>query len=400
MVAVRPVAAWVVDQAFAPAVVGPAYDALGPAERRALAERNDDSFFNVLRSPVDLEADTPGGGGGEAGAAALLEANARALERLLRTGRYRPPGGAALHLYGLRSGDHNQVAVVGDVPVRAVRDGAIRPHERTRSAKEAELAGHLRHLRMQSSPVGLTYRADPAIDALVADACRTSPLVDLVTVDGVEHRVWEVPGELTSTLADAFAAVPTAYIVDGHHRVAATLRTGDESFLAGLVPDDQLRLLPYHRVVAGPLATSADGLDDRLRTWPGATTLPAPRLPSGAGRAVVGWRGGWHEVPLDPQPGELDVDAAARVLLEPLAGVMDARTDPRLDFVPGEDDLARLAALATERHGLAVALHPPTVAQLVAEADGGRTMPPKSTWFEPKLRSGIFVVRRPPLAAG
>src|SRR3954469_8557295 len=147
MVAVRPVSAWVVDQDFASAVVGPAYDALGSAERRGLADASRDSFFNVLRSPVDLEPDA---GATDGRAEELREANAAALERLLGTGRYRPPTGASLYLYGLRSGDHEQTAVVGDVPVRAVRDGAIRPHERTRSAKEAELADHLRHLRMQS----------------------------------------------------------------------------------------------------------------------------------------------------------------------------------------------------------------------------------------------------------
>ena len=160
MVAVRPVAAWVVEPSFATDVVGPAYDALGSAERRALAEGNEDSFFNVLRSPVDFVDDD--------GAEELLAANAAALERLLGTGRYRPP--------------HREQAVplrpaVGEP--RADRSGRRRagaarcstapsgPTSATRSAKEAELAGHLRHLRMQSSPVGLTYRADPAIDALV-----------------------------------------------------------------------------------------------------------------------------------------------------------------------------------------------------------------------------------------
>jgi uncharacterized protein (DUF1015 family) len=388
MVALRPVAAWVVEPGFATAVVGPAYDALGSEERRALAEANEDSFFNVLRSPVDFVEDR---------AEELLAANEVALERLLRTGRYRPPPGDRLYLYGLRSGDHEQTAVVGDLPVGAVIDGAIRPHERTRSAKEAELAGHLRRLRIQSSPVGLTYRAHPTIDALVAEARGSPPLVELVTVDGVEHRVWEVPGGLTAPLVETFGSVGRAYIVDGHHRVAATLRTGDRTFLSGLVPDAQLRLLPYHRVVAGPLPTTLAVVLDALRRRPGVSRLAGPEAPARAGEAVVGLDGAWYRVPLHPGPGELDVDAAARVVIEPLGGVHDARTDPRLDHVPGAGDLSRVAALAAERHGLAVVVHPPTVEQLVAEADAGRTMPPKSTWFEPKLRSGVFVVRRPPL---
>ena len=179
------------------------------------------------------------------------------------------------------------------------------------------------------------------------------------------------------------------------------MRTGDAAFLAGLVPDDQLHLLPYHRVVAGPLAAPAAELRDRLARWPGPIGRRPVRPPRGGPVSRwSGWTGAWYEVPparlarasstWRPPPGSL---------LDPLAGVADARTDPRLDFVPGGGaDLSRLAELAAERHGLAVALHPPTVAQLVAEADAGRTMPPKSTWFEPKLRSGVFVVRRPPLS--
>ena len=386
MVAVRPVAAWVVDQDFAPAVVGPAYDALGPAERRALADADRDSFFNVLRSPVDLDA---GRAGREGRADELLDANAAALERLLGTGRYRPPPGAALYLYGLRSGDHAQTAVVGDLPVRAVRDGAIRPHERTRSAKEAELADHLRHLRMQSSPVGLTYRADPAIDALVAEARRTpSP-------GGPRHRRRRrAPGvggarpthRPARRRLRRGAHAPTSSTATTGWR--PPLRTGDDAFLAGLVPDDQLRLLPYHRVVAGPLAAPAAEAARPAGRLAGGDAPARPRPPGRAGIAVVGWQGTWYEVPLDRPAGRARrgrgrpgaAGTAGRRGRRPHRPAAGLRARRRRPVPPGR---AR-----PERAGLAVALHPPTVAQLVAEADAGRTMPPKSTWFEPKLRSG------------
>jgi uncharacterized protein (DUF1015 family) len=389
VVALSAVDAWVVRPSWGPSVVGQPYDGLRPAERRRLADANADSFFNVVRSPVDYgEGPVPDD---------LLAGNNRALERLLGGGRYRPPERPELYVYGLHSEHGRQLAVVADVPVAAFRDGEVRAHERTREAKEAELARHLAELRMSSSPVGLTYRASPTVDGLVTATVAAPPLCDFAAADGVRQTVWTVPAGATAELLAAFGAVGSAYIVDGHHRVAAATRVGDRAFLAGLVPHDQLHLLPYHRVVAGPLPLPAADLLARAEAEPADPPTGWP--PPGEVRLYVG--GGWYRVLLDRRPaGMLDVEAVGHQVLGPLAGVTDPRSDPRLDFVPGNAGAALLAQLADATGGLAVALHPPTVEQLLACADAGETMPPKSTWFEPKLRSGVFVVRRPPLDGG
>ena len=392
MVALSPVEAWLVDSAWGPAVVGPPYDGLRPEERRRLADADADSFFNVVRSPVDYgEGPAPGD---------LLSRNAGALERLLDTGRYRPPPGPALFVYGLESAGRRQLAVVADVAVAAFRDGQVRAHERTREAKEAELARHLHRLRMSSSPVGLTYRSSAEVDELVAATTARGPLVDFVPSDGVRQLVWSVATHDQAALRAAFDDVASAYIVDGHHRVAAAGRVGDPTFLAGLVATDQLHLLPYHRVVAGPLPLPPEELVARAGAEPAGDGFgPPPWPPAGEARLYVDRC--WYRLRLvGRHPGTLDVEAVNDQLLAPLAGVRDPRSDPRLDFVPGNAAPELLARLADERQGLAVALHPPSVTQLLAHADAGRTLPPKSTWFEPKLRSGVFVVRRPPPPAG
>lgn len=386
MVLLAPVQAWVVEQSWASTVVGHAYDGLRPEQRRQVADSNPDSFFNVVRSANDYGDDPVPDD--------LQAANARSLQRLLRGGRYVSSGRPALFLYRLRSAGHEQIAVVGDVPVAAFRTGEVRAHERTREAKELELARHLSDVRMSSSPVGLTYRSEPLIDELVEKGSAGPPLVDFTSADGVQQAVWELAAPLAREVIRAFTPVGAAYIIDGHHRVAAAARVGDEYFLAGLVPADQLNLAAYHRVVAGPLPIPPAEVVERLAAHPSDQPVLAP----GRGQVGLYLAGRWYVARLHlPEADTLDVEAAAAQVLGPLAGITDPRLDPRLDFVPGTASAALIQQLADSQEGLALTLHPPSVNQLLTEADAGRTLPPKSTWFEPKLHSGVFVVQRRPL---
>ncbi|MEA3216283.1 MAG: hypothetical protein QOJ19_2439 [Acidimicrobiia bacterium] len=386
MVLLAPVRAWVVEQSWASTVVGYAYDGLRPEQRRQVADSNPDSFFNVVRSVNDY--------GDDPVPEDLQAANARSLQRLLRGGRYVSSGRRALYLYRLRSAGHEQIAVVGDVPVAAFLNGEVRAHERTREAKELELARHLSDVRMSSSPVGLTYRGEALVDELVEKGSAGPPLVDFTSSDGVRQAVWELSAPVAREVIQAFTRVAAAYIVDGHHRVAAAARVGDEHFLAGLVPANQLNLAAYHRVVAGPLPVEPAEVVDRLAARPSDEPVLAP----GRGQVGLYLAGRWYRAGLQlPDQDTLDVEAAAAQVLGPLAGVTDPRVDPRLDFVPGTASAALIQQLADRREGLALTLHPPSVNQLLAEADAGRTLPPKSTWFEPKLHSGVFVVQRRPL---
>ena len=333
-------------------MVGPPYDGLRPEERRRLADANADSFFNVVRSPVDYgEGPAPDD---------LLAGNARALERLLELGRYRPPPGPAMFVYGLEAAGRRQMAVVADVAVAAFRAGEVRAHERTREAKETELARHLHRLRMSSSPVGLTYRSSAAVDELVAATTARPPLVDFAPSDGVRQLVWSVAAHDHAALLAAFAAdVASAYIVDGHHRVAAAGRVGDPTFLAGLVATDQLHLLPYHRVVAGPLPLPTDELIARAGAEPAADGFgPSPWPPAGEARLYVD-RGLVPASPARPPPRHARRGGGGRPAPGPAgrgAGPPQ-RSTPRLRARHRRARL--LARLADQRQGLAVALHPP-----------------------------------------
>ena len=224
------------------------------------------------------------------------------------------------------------------------------------------------------------------------DVCRADSLVDFVSDDDVGQAVWEVPDAQTGTLVEALGKVGGAYIVDGHHRVAAAARVGDATFLAGLVPDDQLHLLPYHRLVAGPLPLSPAAIVERLGALPSAEPVGRP----GPGEVGLYLDGRWFRARLD---GIAPRRRGRRPAGARTVGRRDRPPhDPRLDFVPGSVDTVVLSRLADHRRGMVVAVHPPSVDQLFAEADAGRILPPKSTWFEPKFHSGVFVVRRPPLA--
>lgn len=387
MVELRPVDALLVAQEFAASVVGPAYDALLPAERRALAAQNPDSFFNVVRSGTDHP---------ELDAAGLLASNAAALERLVAERRYRAPQ-HGLFLYRLVSDDHHQTAVVGDIAVRQVTEGSVRAHERTREAKETELASHLSHLRMNSSPVGLGYRARADIDELVRRHTAEPAQLDFRTVDGLRQQVWAVTErEAMEAIETAFGRLEATYIIDGHHRVAAAARhDGEGHFLAALIPDHELRLLPYHRIVGGPLP---DGRTERLAaladTFEVRPIATPPALADAASFALYLDHRWWLLRRRRPVGAELAATIGDREILGPLLGVADPRHDVRLDFVAGHRRAEEIAAIADARHGAALLLTAPSLPQVFSEADAGRALPPKSTWFEPKLRSGVFVVWR------
>ena len=294
---------------------------------------------------------------------------------------------------------------------RSVLDGGIRAHERTRVVKEAELARHLAHLGMHSSPVGLGYRAHADIDELVRSLTQETADLDFVTSDGLVQQVWAIadPDDVEALQA-AFASVASTYIIDGHHRVAAASRIdGGGSFLAALIPDHELRLLAYHRMVAGPLPEDLSRRLGRLGSHylvvanpegPQRGRTAGPPASEGAGSvpllafdlyAAGRWYGLLRQGPRDDR---LAAAVADDELLGPLFDIVDPRRDPRLAYVAGQREPDEIAALAQAEGGAALLLPAPSVADVFEQVDRGQTLPPKSTWFEPKLRSGIFVVWR------
>lgn len=411
MPALRPFAAWLVDPASAGEVVSPAYDSLTPQERYEYAEAHPRSYLNAMRALEEFPA------GRRPTLDALLAANAESLERFLAGGyfRYRPE--PSLYLYRMETGEEVQTGVVGEVPVEEYRRGLLKKHENTRSDREDRLARYLYTVGAASSPVSLTYRQDGAIDAMVEGETKRSPALVYDADDGVRHSIWRIEdGVGNERLMEAFAGIPCAYLTDGHHRCAATARyaaqreaenpehSGEEAYsyiLAAFFPHDQLRIHPFNRCVrdldgARPEAFVAS-LGAAFEVTPiegGALRSEEPgcfamRLDERSYRLCTRP----ESVPEDPA-GSLDVNILQERILRPLLGIDDPRSDPRLDYRPGDFDAPSLARLREEGWRLVFATCPPSIEALMAVADAGETMPPKSTFFVPKLRSGIFVCRR------
>lgn len=366
-----PVPAGVVRAEDGAEIVSPAYDLFTPAERGAHARRHPRSFLNGTPSEEDdVDSDYERR---RAQATTYLEN-----ELACDTWTFGPP---ALYVLELKSGDHVQVGVVGDVPWDRFPE-VIRPHEATRPDRVDDLTDYLETVGYGSSPVGLAYHRHRSVDEAVARITAGKPLLEVTLDDGDRHRVWLADKD--PELIGALAEVPHAYVIDGHHRVAATVQRGMDPktpggrFLAVAFPADSLHVYPFHRWVDAPI--------DEIGAQPGPL-LPEP------GRAVAVTQAGEWLIDLQPMAGETDVSALARGMLADL-GVADERTDPRLAFIPGYPDEEALRAKVKEHGGVGFLLAACSTETVLEASDRSEFMPPKATFFSPKPRSGVFLVRR------
>jgi uncharacterized protein (DUF1015 family) len=397
--ALRPTAANVARIAAVP------YDVVNTEEARALAEGNPLSFLHVSRAEIDLPPGT------DPYSDAVY---ARALDNFNRLRREAPlvqEAAPALYFYRLVMGSHAQTGLVACYSVDEYDRDLIKKHERTRRDKEDDRTRHITTLRAQTGPVFLTYRASSSVDAVASRVTACPPQFDFTAPDGVRHTVWTVTGEDLDQVVNAFAALPCLYIADGHHRAASAARTrkylaehggaaaGAEAdwFQAVAFPDDQMNVLPYNRVVKDLAGLAPDafmaGLRARLTVEPGAAS------PAGKGDASMYLGGKWYRIRLadKAQPGagnvigNLDVSLLQDQVLAPVLKIADPRTDKRIDFVGGIRGTGELEKLVDQgRAAVAFSLFPVGVDDLMRIADEGGIMPPKSTWFEPKLRDGLL----------
>ncbi len=401
MAVVKPFRALRPTAASAARVASPPYDVLNTVEARVLAEGNPNSFLHVTRPEIDLPA-----GINEHAGPVYLQAR-RALDDLRRRGVLVADPDPRMYVYAQRMGDHRQVGVVGCVSVDAYDRDDIRKHENTRADKENDRTRHIDILGAHDEPVFLAYRADGVIDGWVANVTREEPVYDFVAADGVEHTLWVMDGVMSRQVSERFETIPRMYIADGHHRCAAASRvhrvragqTGAHGvFPAVVFPDNQLQILPYNRLVRDAMGRGPEqliaALGAVLDLAPAAH--PSPGAPGAFGIYVGGqWlhgrvRHGTYD-PADPV-ASLDVSLCQEQLLGPVFGITDPRRDARVDFVGGIrgiDELTR--RVDSEGWSAAIVMHATRIDQLLAVSDAGRLMPPKSTWFEPKLRSGLFV---------
>ena len=402
MASIHPFRALRPQPGAAPAVSSVPYDVVSTDEARRIAADNPLSFLHVTRSEIDLspEADPY---------SAAVYAKAREnFEKLRKAAPLVLEEEPSLYFYRLRMGAHEQTGIAGCFSVDEYEADVIKKHERTRRDKEDDRTRHIVELRAQTGVVFLTYKAEAAVDGIAQRVTAGPALFDFTAEDGVHHTIWRASASDTAAAVASFSRIPALYIADGHHRAASAARARAElkaregsteagTFIAVAFPDNQMQILPYHRVVKDLAGrTAAEFLSD-LRTV--AEIAEGPAVPRRKGEVSIYLDGRWYVMDVSKtQPGDtshassLDVALLQRNVLEGLLKVGDVRTDKRIDFVGGSRGTGALEAMVNSgKAAVAFSMYPVTIDDLMRISDTGGIMPPKSTWFEPKLRDGLLV---------
>ena len=381
------------------------YDVVNTDEARALANGNPLSFLHVSRPEIDLPPGT------DIYSDAVYRKAVENFEKLISSCPLETEPAPSLYLYRLVMGEHEQIGIVAACSIDEYDNSTIRKHERTRRDKEDDRTRHMLMLRAQTGPVFLTYRSRAEIDEQVAAAIATAPLYELTAADGVRHTIWRLDD--TESLVKSFDSVPLLYIADGHHRAASASRaraelrdqsfahTGKEDynyFLTVIFPDSQVRILAYNRTVRDLNGLSKEQFLDAIKGYFTVAEDARPE-PEKRGHWSMYLDGKWYNLQLSPDAtlpvgtvATLDVSVLQDRLLDPVLGIKDVRTDKRIDFIGGLRGTKELERLVDEgKAAVAFSLFPTTVEELLMVSDANEIMPPKSTWFEPKLRDGLLI---------
>jgi uncharacterized protein (DUF1015 family) len=382
-------------------VSAPPYDVVSTVEARELARGNPESFFHVSRPEIDLPEGT------DEHADEVYAQGMHGLRDLIARGTLIADEEPHLYVYAQTLGSHQQTGVVACASVQEYVTDVIKKHEKTRADKEDDRTRHIDALSAHDEPVFLIYRAAPDIDDLVRRAVAQPATYDFVSHDGVRHVLWVVPIDLGLALTAAFTRVRCLFVADGHHRSASAarvhaLRAGQRGehqvFPAVIFPDDQVQILAYNRVVRDRQRRSAA---DLLRVFAERFDVSDADIPGPSSSRAFGLRLGDRWYRLRVRPGtvdeddpvaSLDVSICQDQILAPLFDITDPRRDDHVGFVGGIRGAGELERVVRSGEwDLALHLFPTRVDQLIAVSEAGLLMPPKSTWFEPKLRSGLFV---------
>ena len=372
------------------------YDVVSTDEARQLAEHEPLSFLHVSRAEIDLPA------GVDPYSEAVYGRAVRNYDALKESALV-VEDHASVYIYRLTMGRHIQTGVAAAFPIDEYDRDVIKKHERTRRDKEDDRTKHMIALGAQTGPVFLTYRASADVNRIVASEMAAPPLFDFEAADTVRHTIWRATDDRCGALAGAFRAIQALYIADGHHRAASAARARQSlhgnrgaTMLGVAFPHDQVQILPYNRVVKDLGGPSADSLLAAVRER--FVIEPGPAAPLARGTIAMYFEGVWHSirprVPPDASDpiASLDVSVLQDQMLAPILKIADVRTDKRIDFVGGARGTGELEKLVSSgKAAVAFSLYPVSVTDLMRVSDAGDIMPPKSTWFEPKLRDGLLI---------
>ena len=385
-------------------VIAPPYDVLNSAEARERAAGRPWSFLHISKAEIDLPEDI------DPYDPAVYEKSAENMQKMMEEGILMRENKPCYYVYRLIMDGHSQVGLVAAASVADYDTNRIRKHEFTRPAKEDDRVRQIEALNAQTGPVLLAYKSQPDMDAILEETTKQTPVVDVTADDGVQHTFWVIDDDATiEKLSVGFDAMPAIYIADGHHRSASASRIakshefgrGDgthncDYFLSVIYPHNQMNILDYNRVVTDLNDLSKDELLEKVKTAFTVTESAEAVRPSKATEFGMYLDGQWYRlnindelIPDDPVES-LDVSLLANNLIEPILGISDQRTDSRIDFVGGIRGLGELEKRVNSGEmAIAFSFFPTSMEALMAVADAGEVMPPKSTWFEPKLADGL-----------
>lgn len=386
------------------------YDVYNRKEACAAVKGNPLSFLNIDRAETQFSDDV------DTYADCVYEKARELIDSQIADGIYVTDTGDHYYLYELTMDGRSQTGIVACCSIDDYVNGVIKKHENTREEKELDRIRHVDTVNAQTGPIFLAYRQNIALKEIVAEEKTKPALYDFVSDDGIRHRVWRIDGaDRTDAIEAAFAAIPSTYIADGHHRAASAVKvglkrrtkhpgyTGEEPFnyfLSVLFPNEELMILPYNRVVRDLNGMSTEQFFEKLKEKFELEEIgKEPYAPVQKGTFGMYLDGTWYALKIlpqyrsaDPVKG-LDVSILQDHLLAPVLGIGDPRTDKRIDFIGGIRGLKELERRVGEDMEVAFSMYPTSIEELLSVADAGLLMPPKSTWFEPKLRSGLFIHR-------
>lgn len=381
------------------------YDVMNTEEARQMVEGKPWSFLRISRPEVEFDPSH------DPTADDVYARSRENLQKYIREGVMEVDQTPQVYIYRQIMGDHMQTGVVACAHIDDYIENRIKKHEFTRKDKEDDRTRHVKETGAHTGPVFLAYRDDAAIDQLVEGDTKNEPLYDFTTEDHIRHIVWVA--QTPDAYEKAFENIDACYIADGHHRAASAVRAGAEKraqaadpaadapychFLAVFFPAQQLKIMPYNRVLKDSENRATADILNALGKI-GKLEKTTVKSPVNSGSFCIYIDHQWYMLTIDPNDidkndpiGSLDVDILQKRVLSPLFGIDDPRTDKRIDFVGGirgTDELER--RVDSNEMRLAISMYPTQIQQIFDVSDAGKVMPPKSTWFEPKLRSGLFV---------